>query len=1059
MGRKPGTVSKRSPRLMDQLSLVHWVAREFGYESAADLRKDLHEGAVGPGFDSEGRSFVALRLLSRGSWLRIGQDDLRQYDDNIRSHLARMNAKRTTHPITLRYFQHVAALAAEMFLHRRAESRASLLSSLNESVSAQRRASPHRADQLSDFEERDLDRLAFWMATGSGKTLLLHLNYFQFLHYDRQALDNILLVTPNEGLSAQHLHEAALSGVPVRRFDTPVGLHGADTISVIEITKLVEEKRGGGVSVPVESFDGTNLIFVDEGHKGSGGEAWRKVRDALAETGFTFEYSATFGQALAAAKDADLTARYGRTILCDYSYRWFYEDGYGKDFRVLNLEKDAASDAGDVVLLAGLLAFYEQRLVFDDGGHGHYGIESPLWVFVGATVKAVHTEKGTKRSDVLTVCQFFHRFLKDRAWAEGAITRILSGAIGSDLGGGDPFRSLFPLLRERKQLDGRALYVDVLGRVFHAPGSGGLELRTIRRGDGEIGLRAAGAADYFGVIYVGDPREFRNLVVSQEPSLTVAEDAMTEALFGAINDRRSPVNVLVGAKRFIEGWNSWRVSTMGLLNVGRSEGSQIIQLFGRGVRLRGKDFCLKRSRALGTTGHPPHLHLLETLLVFAIRAAYMQKFREYLRADGIAEPTEFVVPFHIRDDLLEQGLVVPRLPPDVSFGRTGPAFLFAGEDSPDVELDLAPRLSGFRSSDDEIAAATEFGSCEPRHISDGALALLDWERVRLELLDHAHHRGYRNVILREPDLRPIAARCKLAAEASLFDPRTMADLDRLQDAVTRLLCKSLDAVYRRRKEKWETNRFEYQPLTAADPNLAVGEGTAYTIQVPNDGTHTDFIAELEDFLATGQQLRDPARQGLRRLRSIEFDGHLYEPLLGFEGDPLPMSPPALVESEQDFVRDLTDFWNEARDASYPGVRLFLLRNLSRGAGIGFFEDRGFYPDFILWIKNEDQQHIVFVEPHGMMHAPAYEHDEKARLHERLRNEIGPAASRRSALSGVTLDSYIVSATPFDTLRKHYLGGPWTRTRFAEKHILFPESPPAYLKRILDDQLRRPRGPV
>ena len=43
-----------------------------------------------------------------------------------------------------------------------------------------------------------------------------------------------------------------------------------------------------------------------KGHKGSGGKVWRKYREDLAETGFTFEYSATFGQALAAANNTDL---------------------------------------------------------------------------------------------------------------------------------------------------------------------------------------------------------------------------------------------------------------------------------------------------------------------------------------------------------------------------------------------------------------------------------------------------------------------------------------------------------------------------------------------------------------------------------------------------------------------------------------------------------------------------------------------------------------------------------------------------------------------------------
>ena len=101
---------------------------------------------------------------------------------------------------------------------------------------------------------------------------------------------------------------------PVLTWDQPLGLMSqSGAIKVTEITKLVEDKQGGGVRVPVETFEGNNLIFVDEGHKGAGGEAWRGMRDALAETGFTFEYSATFGQALAAANNDALLTEYGKS--------------------------------------------------------------------------------------------------------------------------------------------------------------------------------------------------------------------------------------------------------------------------------------------------------------------------------------------------------------------------------------------------------------------------------------------------------------------------------------------------------------------------------------------------------------------------------------------------------------------------------------------------------------------------------------------------------------------------------------------------------------------------
>lgn len=130
------------------------------------------------------------------------------------------------------------------------------------------------------------------------------------------------------------------------------------------------------------------------------------------------------------------------------------------------------------------------------------------------------------------------------------------------------------------------------------------------------------------------------------------------------------------------------------------------------------------------------------------------------------------------------------------------------------------------------------------------------------------------------------------------------------------------------------------------------------------------------------------------------------------------------------------------DKSLADAEIYLLRNLSRGKGIGFFEQRGFYPDFILWIKKAEVQRIVFVEPHGMLHAEAYQHDDKARLHESL-PALTAAIGQRTGLTAVTLDSFIVSATPFDNLRARYDDGGWDRRKFTRAHILFPERTPGY----------------
>jgi hypothetical protein len=123
---------------------------------------------------------------------------------------------------------------------------------------------------------------------------------------------------------------------------------------------------------------------------------------ALGQAGFTFEYSATFGQAVAAAgkkvEDNDLLTSYGKSILFDYSYRYFYKDGYGKDYRLLNV-KDARFDAKtkQIVMLANLLTFYQQKKIceepdFKDHILKEYHIEPPLWIFVGSKVDPAKQE-------------------------------------------------------------------------------------------------------------------------------------------------------------------------------------------------------------------------------------------------------------------------------------------------------------------------------------------------------------------------------------------------------------------------------------------------------------------------------------------------------------------------------------------------------------------------------------------------------------------------------------------------------------------------------------------
>ena len=221
---------------------------------------------------------------------------LRRYDRNVLDHEAAIGRNRPG--FRLKYFQRLAAaLYTEHYLDCLKQDPVQLLLDLED---FRKKTFP----DLPMYEPQDLRKLAFWMATGAGKTLVMHINLRQFLDYRPFTPQNILLLTPTETLSRQHTEELHRSGVDV----VPASSMSASFsgVRVIEVTKLYVENpaargRKGGVSVPTADFEAT-LLFVDEGHKGNATKTdrdtertWRNIRAALVgDSGFTFQYSATF---------------------------------------------------------------------------------------------------------------------------------------------------------------------------------------------------------------------------------------------------------------------------------------------------------------------------------------------------------------------------------------------------------------------------------------------------------------------------------------------------------------------------------------------------------------------------------------------------------------------------------------------------------------------------------------------------------------------------------------------------------------------------------------------
>ena len=959
---------------------------------------------------------------------------MRTYDDNIKRHLSVINDKRTQ-PIVLRYFQYLALLYTEIFLEWKFNRSAEFLRQLNAFVQRRNDARAPSDTMDTTFTETDLEKLAFWMATGAGKTLILHINYHQYLHYckDKDSLDHIILITPNDGLSEQHLRELENSDIQCERFNIDGNRfsNNHNAMQVIEITKLVEEKTGEGLSVPVEAFEGNNLIFVDEGHKGSGGKVWRAYREALAETGFTFEYSATFGQALAAANNVDLVEEYGKSIVFDYSYRYFYDDGYGKNFRILNVKYDEETQT-ETLLLANLISYYEQRRYFKEKTEEVrvYGLDPPLWAFVGSKVNAVYTENRRARSDVLNVIRFLHRFLKNEEnWATNAIEKILKGNSGlSDDNNIDIFHTRLNYLKTFSETP-EDIYLNILNEVFHTDTSGALHLQDVRNAPGEIALKTTNGRENFGLIYIGDTAAFKKLVNSDDTGIVPKpEDVLTESLFSNINTLDSPINILIGAKKFIEGWDSWRVTAMGLLNIGRQEGSQIIQLFGRGVRLRGRDMSLKRSAALDGE-HPPHISLLETLNIFAVRANFMAEFQKYLIREGVPheEPIQLELPIKPNMNHLEKPLYTLAAAPyhEATKGQCVPLEVIPGivvsHTTQSVNIIGSSSQRGIQSERADAALQTI--------IPEASLKLVDWEKIYLQLLEYKQEKQFYNLIFNTEILKKILSPNEGLYKLSVMDesevmPTSLVELERLDELVLTLLREYIRKFYSVIQKRWNDERVRLKKLDEENPNF-----TNWNIHIPRDEA-SEIQPQIQRLIENNEIYETPGEySGLIRVFN---ERHLYQPLLAVNTTDIPWctTPPALEDSEKCFVEDLRRYTREQRERLLVNKEVFLLRNQSRGRGIGFYQNEGFYPDFILWITEGAKQRIVFIEPHGMVHEAIHEYNEKITFFKRLNT----LSDKRFRGEHVQMDSFIISETAFPDLRRKYPH--MDEQKFKKLHILF-----------------------
>ena len=373
---------------------------------------------------------------------------------------------------------------------------------------------------------------------------------------------------------------------------------------------------------------------------------------------------------------------------------------------------------------------------------------------------------------------------------------------------------------------------------------------------------------------------------------------------------------------------------MGLMHVGKSEGSQIIQLFGRGVRLKGWHWSLKRSGHTFAPSRPSFIEELETLNVFGIEADFMRRFRDFLREEGLPGNERrhtVMVPLKITYDF---GKKLKILRPkrrmadgrEYDFKRDAPVPTIG--DIPEymqhntIVSDWYPRIQAMASR-----GISEIRNQEKGHLTPAHVAMLNLNSLYFELEQFKRERTWYNLNLTLAGIRSLLLDTRwytLYIPPTQLEPTNYENVLIWQQVAAELLKRYCEQYYNYCKSAFIEPRLELRELTVDDDNLPQEE----QYQLIVDGSEETLIQSINQMKGELQKNKNKLLR-VGDLCACNFGSHLYQPLFHVrKGGKITILPVALNESEYQFVEDLKAYCDAHSDImSKDRQEIFLLRNM------------------------------------------------------------------------------------------------------------------------------------
>jgi len=814
------------------------------------------------------------------------------------------------------------------------------------------RASKVRPDVLSLLQEyysieddrirfyNFINRVAFWMATGSGKTLLI----IKLVEVLKRLMElgeipenDILILTHRDDLLNQikrHVAEfnelAAERGFRINlvelsdyervkrdsltRFlnEITVFYYRSDLIGSEQKEKLVDFRN--------YENGGRWYIILDEAHKGDKEESKRQMFYAImSRNGFLFNFSATFTD----PRDVITTAY-------NFNLERFISEGYGKHIYLLNQEMRAFKEKEDfngaekqkIVLKALILLAYLKKLRRDilriaDRPLYH----EPLLLALVNTVNL--TESLVEKPDLTLFFSELERV------ARGDVAPNLFNEAKMELV--NEFTGRPKLLyegtpvhidaKELMQIDLR----DILNYVYNSDSFGSIEAVLIPGKAQEAVFKLKNSDKPFALIKIGNAVRW---IRENLPGYDVVESYEDTSIFENL-DARDDISVLMGSRAFYEGWDSVRPNVLLFINIGVGKDARkfVLQSLGRGVRV--EPIPGRRRR------------LKETLFVFGTNRETLLTVLDTLRVEGSIGET---ISLSKNDAVASHTLLIPVFKPSgkmVYQGRAPQKFVVS-------ENMFHVLREYFGALDDRILIVRH--GISPELLSQIRHSFNDPKRYYK--ITNAAEEVSIDVMVR----RLITHFSATVEELSGFKP--------LGDEI----------VHFKKIKVFLDSREELEELMNKIRSVSAFKSTE-TERARLKALFENGELSVDKFMAGLEKLSKlPQEAQFRELRIKYVVNHYYVPLLLSLDEKISYVRHVVrSKSEVNFINRLDDFLRASSDKI--GADWWLFSKIDEHLDsiyIPYYDPesnrvRKFKPDFIFWMQRGDEYFIVFVDPKGTKH--------------------------------------------------------------------------------------------